>query len=156
MIYFRLNGVGDEIAYDDDSLTYPEGLELEKQTGMGANKFLAEVSTGTTQSTAAILWIAAVRADAAEHGQSFRDAAKARPFARFTEGLDLMASMKSSRRAVEPPLDPTGPTPDGSPDSTSPATSAPQPEASPSPSAAATTSGSSPTSSPSAPGSGTS
>ncbi|WP_034088863.1 hypothetical protein [Streptacidiphilus albus] len=160
MITFKLNGAGDEITVDEDSLLYAEALELEKQTGMGANKFLVERAAGTTQSTAALLWIGVVKAAAARDGVSFRDAARTLTFAKFTESVDLLASMATSRRVVDAPAAPEGgededPTP-GSAESTSPATSEPQPSATPSPDSAPTTSDSSPTTSESAPGSGTS
>ncbi|MDH6134661.1 hypothetical protein P3T37_004065 [Kitasatospora sp. MAA4] len=154
MITFTVNGQGDTLTTDDQSLTFPEGLEVEKQVGIGASKYLQGLAEGTTYSTAALFWIGAVRAAAARDGVSFRDAAQALPFAPFADRLDLMATMKSARTVVAP--DPTPPAPDGSPETTSPATSEqPQPPT-PSPDVAPPTSESSPNSSESAPGSGTS
>lgn len=162
MITFKLNGVGDEITYNEDSMTYPEGLELERQTGMGSNKFLVEQSAGTTKSTAAMLWLGVVNDAAARAGISFRDAARQQPFDQFTETLDVMASMRSSRRvdttaapAGDEAEDPTAPG-TGATEPMSPDTSEPQPSETPSPEPASTTSDSSLTTSTSDPGSGTS
>jgi hypothetical protein len=151
MLVFKLNGTGDEVTTDEESLTFAQGLELEAQTGMGVGKYQSELIDGTTRASAALFWIAAVNEAAARDHVSFRDAARVLTFEKFGEGLDLMATL---RRPVAPE-DPTGATPDGSPTPTSPATSEPPPEASPSPSPEPVTSDSSPTTSGSAPGSGT-
>lgn len=154
MIVFQLNGQGEEIAMDENAMTYPEGLELERQTGLGATKYAQDLNAGTTRSTAALYWIGAVRQASARDGVSFRDASRALPFEAFAEGLDLMATMRTLRRP-EPPVDPTEPTTSGPTQPTSPDTSVPPPpEASPSPTSASATSDSSPTTSASAPGTG--
>jgi hypothetical protein len=136
------------------SLTFPEGLELEKQTGMGVGKYQSELADGTTRASAAVFWIAAVKQAALRDGVPFRDAAKVLTFEKFGDSLDLLATLRSVRRP-EVPEDPTQPAGDGSTASTSPATSEPLPSETPSPEPEATTSDSSPTTSESAPGSGT-
>ncbi len=154
MIIFKLNGEGDELTTDEESLTFVEGLELEAQTGMGVGKYLSELSEGSTRSSAAVFWIGAVKQAARAAGVSFRDEARVLTFEKFTDSLDLLATLKTVRRPEAAP-DPTEAPADGSTATTSPATSEPQPEASPSPAPVSATSDSSPTSSASAPGSGT-
>lgn len=153
MIIYKLDGKGDDLAMDEESLSFAEGLELEAQTGMGAGKYLSELAEGTTRSSAAIFWVGAVKEAAKRDGVPFRNAAKVLTFEKFTDDLDLLATLKSVRRPEAPP-DPTEPTGDGSTESTSPVTSEQLPEASPSPSPEPAISDSSPTTSESAPGSG--
>lgn len=157
MMIYQVNGLGDEISYDEQKMMFAEGLELEAQTGMGATKYLSELNDGSTRSTAALLWLGAVKHAATRDGIPFRDAARALPFAAFTENLDLVATMKTVRRppAMAEPQDPTQTAPDGSAAPTSPATSEPLPAATLSPAAETATSEPSPNSSASAPGSGT-
>ncbi|MDH6111915.1 hypothetical protein P3T36_006902 [Kitasatospora sp. MAP12-15] len=152
MITYTVNGQGDTLSTDDQSLTFPEGLEIERQVGIGASKYLQGLAEGGTLSTAALFWLGAVRAAAVRDGVNFREAAQALAFVPFADLLDLMATMKSARTVVA--ADPTPPAPDGSAESTSPATSEqPQPPT-PSPEGESPTSESSPNSSESVPGSG--
>lgn len=153
MITYQIGGQGPVISMDPDSLLFVEGLEVEQQTGLGANRYLQELAEGTTQSTAALIWIGAVRTAAARDGVSFRDAARTLPYTGFVESLDLLATMRTVKRQQPDPTEPTA-APDGSPETTSPATSEQPPPPIPSPDGEPPTSESSPSSSASAPGSG--
>jgi hypothetical protein len=156
VITYQLNGQGDYLSVDDQQLLFPEGLELERQTGLGAGKYFGGLADGSTQATAALFWLGAVRDRATRDGVNFRTAAQSLPFATWADGLDLGTTMRTLRRPEAAEADPTPPaaTPDGSTATTSPDTSEPQPEPTPSPSAAEPISQPSPSSSESAPGSG--
>lgn len=126
MMTFKVNGRGDTIAVDPTELMFAEGLELERQTGLGASKYLLELNEGTTRSTAAMFWIGAVKHRAAAAGLSFRDAALELTYEQFTDTLDVGATYASVKPVKAPEADPTLPAPDGSPEPTSRGTSAPR------------------------------
>jgi hypothetical protein len=157
MITFKINGEGDDITYEERSLTFAEGMEVEQQTGLGVGKYLSTLNDGTTTSTAVLFWIGAVKHAAAQDGLSFRDAARVLTFKAFTDDVDLVATYSGlTRPDTAAPSDPTQPAPDGSTAPTSPVTSEPLPPETPSPAPGTPISDSSPTTSAFVPGSGTS
>lgn len=150
MLRFTLKG--EEHTYDQEKLMFSEAMELQRQAGLSAGKLNEGLAAGDTLALGAMFWIAAVRRESEMGGIPFRDAARANLFAEFE--FDLMGTLNTMEDLdKENPTQPP-PTPDGSAEPTSPATSAP-PSTATTPNSAPSTSDASPSTAESAPGSGT-
>lgn len=150
MLTFKIDGT--EHQYDDSKMMFSEAMEIQKATGQNAKVFEQGLLDGDAYAYGAMFWLAQLRAIVQDQRCTLKEAVKQLPFADWD--INLAEPIGSMRRVVEP--DPTeAPSPDGSAETTSPATSELPPAESPSIASAADTSASSPSSSASAPGSGT-